>query len=323
MSDNNIGFVVIGRNEGERLVRALDALPPPTARIVYVDSGSSDGSVEMATARGVRVVRLDVTHAFTAGRARNEGFDALRTAYPDVEFVQFIDGDCELNSDWLAKAMTFLSAHPEVAAVCGRRRERFPEKSVYNRICDREWNTVVGEAEACGGDALMRAGVFAAQDGFNPAMMAGEEPELCHRIQAAGYKIWRIDAEMTIHDAAMFRFRQWWLRGVRSGYGYAQVYDQTRHSDAPLYGRNIRRAMIWAVAIPAAALALLIIKPVLTLVVLALYPLQVARIAKSTAGPDRWAYAALMTVTKFAEAQGIFRFWRRGKRQAASAIIYK
>lgn len=323
MNGGNIGFVVIGRNEGERLTRALDALPAPADRVVYVDSGSTDNSIEMANARGVRVVHLDITHAFTAGRARNEGFDALLAAYPDIEFVQFIDGDCELDSGWLATAVAFLLSHPEVAAVCGRRRERFPEKSVYNRICDREWNTAVGEAEACGGDALMRTAVFATQAGFNPAMMAGEEPELCHRIRAAGYKIWRIDAEMTVHDAAMFRFRQWWLRGVRSGYGYAQVFDQTRNSNAPLYGRNIQRAMIWAVLIPVTALAFLILKPILALIVLAIYPLQVARIARSTSGRDRWAYAALMTVTKFAEAQGIFRFWRRGKRQTANAIIYK
>jgi hypothetical protein len=42
----------------------------------------------------------------------------------------------------------------------GRRRERFPEASVYNRLCDLEWDTSIGEARSCGGDFLARAGAF-------------------------------------------------------------------------------------------------------------------------------------------------------------------
>lgn len=323
MTGANTGFVVIGRNEGQRLVRCLDALPEPATRIVYVDSGSTDGSIEMAQAKGVHVVRLDTARAFTAGRARNEGFEALHAAHPELDLVQFIDGDCEIEPTWLGQATAFLLENPDVAVVCGRRRERFPERSVYNRLCDLEWDTPVGEAEACGGDALMRARVFAAAGGFNPAIMAGEEPELCHRIRASGHKIWRIDAPMTIHDAAMFHFRQLWLRGVRSGYGYAHVHAQTRDSGNPLYGNNIRKALQWAVGVPLVALACLAVAPPLAALVLGLYPLQIARIALKHEGSDRWTYAALMSVTKFAEAQGIFRYWRGKSRQPSSSIVYK
>ena len=176
MTGTTVGFVVIGRNEGQRLVRCLDSLPLPARQIMYVDSGSTDGSLEMAEARGIGIVRLDTTRPFTAGRARNEGFGALRAAMPDVGFVQFIDGDCELDRGWIDTASTFLADHPEVAIVCGRRRERFPERSVYNRICDREWDRPVGETDQCGGDSLVRASAFADIGGFTDALIAGEMP---------------------------------------------------------------------------------------------------------------------------------------------------
>ena len=156
---------------------------------VYVDSSSTDRRVAEAERRGDHVFQLDLTRPFTAGRARNEGFAALKA----VEFVQFIDGDCELAPTWLERARSFLDERPDVAVVCGRRQERDPQASVYNQLCDLEWNTPIGEAEACGGDALMRAAPFAALGGFSDYLIAGEEPELCHRLRAEGWKIWRLD----------------------------------------------------------------------------------------------------------------------------------
>ncbi|MFP3526346.1 hypothetical protein SB912_28065, partial [Pantoea sp. SIMBA_072] len=90
----------------------------------------------------------------------------------------------------LATAQAFLDHHPEVAVVCGRRRERFPERSVYNLLCDLEWDTPIGEAKACGGDALMRADAFAGAGGFRADLIAGEEPELCVRLRGNGWKVW-------------------------------------------------------------------------------------------------------------------------------------
>src|SRR5579872_4333993 len=91
-----LGVVVIGRNEGERLRRCLGSLLDSTRSIVYVDSGSSDGSVAMSRSLGVEVVDLDMRTAFTAARARNEGFWHLVRVRPDLEYVFFVDGDCEV-----------------------------------------------------------------------------------------------------------------------------------------------------------------------------------------------------------------------------------
>ena len=156
--------------------------------IVYVDSGSTDGSVELARSLGVDVVKLDLSTSFTAARARNVGLAHLLEADAPIKFVQFVDGDCEVVEGWIERAKRELDAQPNVAVVCGRRRERFPDISIYNRLCDMEWDTPIGETKACGGDAMMRVESFQQVDGFNPLLIAGEEPELCVRLRQKGGK---------------------------------------------------------------------------------------------------------------------------------------
>jgi glycosyltransferase involved in cell wall biosynthesis len=146
----NIGVVAIGRNEGERLRACLESARRDCAQVVYVDSGSGDGSVELAKGMGAVVVELDLSRPFTAARARNEGFDRLMAMDSTIECVQFVDGDCEIVAGWIAAAAQEMARNGRVGVVCGRRRERFAEKSIYNRLCDLEWNTPVGEAMACG-----------------------------------------------------------------------------------------------------------------------------------------------------------------------------
>lgn len=217
-----IGVVAIGRNEGERLAACLRSALRDAPTVVYVDSGSTDGSVEMARSMGVHVVQLDLAIPFTAARSRNAGFEKLLQVDPQVELVQFVDGDCEIVAGWIPKAVAMIGLDPRAAVVCGRRRERYPDRSIYNRLCDMEWNTPIGPARSCGGDALMRVPAVRQVGGYAPAVIAGEEPEMCVRLRAAGWTIHRIDAEMTLHDAAMTRFGQWWKRNVRAGHAFAE-----------------------------------------------------------------------------------------------------
>ena len=123
---------------------------------------------------GAHVVNLDLSRPFTAARARNEGFAALKMLSPTIGYVQFIDGDCSLADEWIAKAHDFLENRAAIAVVCGRRRELYPKASVYNLICDIEWDTPVGEAASCGGDALMRVDAFEDVGGFRSNLIAGE-----------------------------------------------------------------------------------------------------------------------------------------------------
>lgn len=233
-----VDAVVIGRNEGARLVACLASLTGRVRRLVYVDSGSSDGSVQAARDAGAQVVALDMGAPFTAARARNAGLAVLADDPP--AFVQLVDGDCAVQPGWISAALAGFADHPAAVVICGRRRERFPEASLYNALADREWDTPIGPALACGGDALMRFDAVQAVGGYDPTLIAGEEPDLCLRLRAKGGEVWRIDAEMTLHDAAMTRFSQWWKRSVRAGHAFAE--GATRHGFAH-WGAETRRAL--------------------------------------------------------------------------------
>ncbi len=305
------GFVTIGRNEGERLIACLESLKASGGGpIVYVDSGSTDGSIEAARARGADVVALDLRTPFTAARARNAGLARLKAIAPALALVQFIDGDCALAPDWLAKAVAFLNAHPDVAVVCGRRRERFPEAGLYNRLCDREWDTPVGETLACGGDALMRISALEGVGGYRDDLIAGEEPELCVRLRAKGHRIRRLDAEMTLHDAAMTRFGQWWRRSERAGHAFAEVSYLHRRSPFGIWAAETRRALMWAGAGPAAVLLAVAVSPLMAALLL-LYPAQIGRLYARYVreGDDALPRAALTVIGKFAEAKGAVSFY--------------
>lgn len=305
-----IAAVIIGRNEGARLVACLASVAPQVERMVYVDSGSTDDSVAQARAAGAEVVELDLSTPFTAARARNAGFAALEARRaPDL--VQFIDGDCVLDPAWIGTASGHLDRDNRLAVVCGRRRERFPQASVFNRLCDHEWDTPVGPARACGGDALVRASAFRSVGGFNAALIAGEEPELCVRLRRNGWLVERLAAEMTLHDAAMTRFRQWWQRSRRAGHAFAE--GAALHGGPPErhFLQETVRAIFWGACLPVMVGAAMLAWPPAAML-LVVWPLQVVRLAlRSGARRKDWERAVFLVLGKFAEAQGVIEYWLR------------
>ncbi|MEP4037602.1 glycosyltransferase [Pseudophaeobacter sp.] len=317
LSPPAVSAVVIGRNEGARLLACLTSLHPQVHRLIYVDSGSSDGSAEAARAMGVEVVDLDMSLPFTAARARNVGLEQLAQ---EEGLVQLVDGDCEIDAKWIPQAAAFLQQHPEVAVVCGRRRERFPKASIYNSLCDAEWNTPIGEAKACGGDALMRLDALREVSGYRAGLIAGEEPEMCLRLRRKGWKVWRIDAEMTLHDAQMTRFAQWWKRSRRAGYAFAQ--GAALHGAPPErhWVSETRRALLWGGALPLAVfLSAVGITPWMLLGVM-IYPLQLLRLTSRMGLQPAW----FSLLGKFAECTGVVEFaWNRLRGKNRSILEYK
>ena len=313
-----VDAVVIGRNEGERLKKCLTSLQNHVRRLVYVDSGSTDGSVAAARALGAEVVELDLTRPFTAARARNAGLAALGTV-DDETLVQFVVGDCEVDADWLPQACAFLAAHEDVAVVCGRRREQHPEASVFNRLCDMEWDTPVGEALACGGDALMRLGAVRALGGYREGLIAGEEPELCLRLRQKGWRIWRLEAEMTRHDAQIMHLGQWWKRTRRAGHAFAE--GAAIHGAGPErhWVRETRRAVMWSALLPLTLIASILVSP-WAAAALAAYPLQCLRLARPMG--IEWAFFTVLG--KFPESIGVMEYhWNRFRGRSRSILEYK
>lgn len=304
-----VGMVVIGRNEGERLRRCLESVVGSVESLVYVDSGSTDGSVTLARHMGIEVVELDMAEPFSAARARNAGYAALVRVKPDTRYVQFVDGDCELVPGWLDVACDAMERRQELAIAAGRLREREPEASIYNRLGEIEWNFLgTGDVESVGGIFMIRREAFDGVGGFDPTVRAGEEPELCQRLRRLGWVISRLDADMAWHDLAMRRFGHWWKRQIRGGYG---GLDVAIRFDLPRFRRNNLRARFWTawplfVALTGAgigSLAGLLPGWIAALTVFCLWPVQMARIGLRTwrqGQPARIALAyAFFTMVSF------------------------
>jgi GT2 family glycosyltransferase len=318
--------VIIGRNEGERLRRCLESISGKAERAVYVDSGSTDGSVDLARSMGVEVVALDLSKPFTAARGRNAGFDRLLEIDPTIDLVQFVDGDCEVIEGWLEAGALAFEGRPDLAVVCGRRRERHPDASKYNLLCDIEWNTPVGEATACGGDSMMRVSAFREVGGFDPELIAGEEPELCLRLRRHGYAIERIDREMTLHDAAMTRFSQWWKRNVRSGYAYAEGAWSYGLDPERYRLRETARVLAWCVGLPLVMVGGALPSLGTSFFLSGAYAVSIARTwsrlrLRGFSEKEALYYAVFTAVGKLPELQGILRFVRGKIAGERSALI--
>lgn len=318
---NQIAVIAIGRNEGERLRACLESLRAQGLDVIYVDSGSTDSSVELAREMGAEVVELSADRPFTAARGRNAGFEALKQrGLP--EFVQLLDGDCALVEGWIDAGIAALQSDPGLGLVTGWRSEIHREASVYNALCDVEWRRPAGPIRACGGDMLLRAEAFEAVNGFREDVIAAEDDEFCLRLAAAGWRLERLPLEMSLHDAAMTRFSEWWRRSVRNGHGFAQLGDLHR----PHLARERLRVWIFGLALPLLALLLAFLWPIGLLGILALYLGSYLRSAQGlmrTGQPGREAahHALFLSLSKFPNLIGMATYYLRRARGAAMRII--
>jgi glycosyltransferase involved in cell wall biosynthesis len=325
---DNVGIVIIGRNEADRLRQSLPAMATCRA-IVYVDSGSTDGSADVARLHGARVVQLDRSTGFTAARARNAGFEDLRRVAPTVTYVQFLDGDCLLADGWLEQASSYLDANPSYAAVCGRRQEEHPTRNLFHRITDREWDTVSGEAAYFGGDVLIRTDALSQVGGYRGDLIAGEEPELSIRLRRARWRIQRLDCPMSVHDIRMDSLGQWWQRSVRAGYAFAE--GAALHGAGPErhWVKERRSIIAWGLMLPAIAIALawptyglsLLIAVTALLLLFLKAAIGLHRFGRRSLS-DSLLYAAHCVASKAPQAVGVFRYWV-GRRSKPKLIEYR
>lgn len=318
-----IAAIAIGRNEGERLRRCLSALRPHVARLVYVDSGSTDDSIGFARSIGAEVVEIDSSIPFTAARARNEGFAALGVGAEVPEYVQLVDGDCAVDPDWIGAAAAALDADSQLGVVTGWRTEVKPHANAYHAMAEVEWRQPAGEIVACGGDMMVRAAAFAAVGGFDPSIIASEDEEFVIRTRKAGFRAIRLPLVMTRHDIAMTRLREWWRRNLRSGNGLAEVGDL----QPPHFRPERRRAIVFGLILPLIIFAGLVTGSWwLWLPALFGYGVSMARvwlwlIGNGMAPTLAVRVAGLFTLAKLPQFIGMARFYFRGGRKGQVQII--
>ena len=245
-----VAVVIIGRNEGERLRACLESVltmnyPRELVEVIYVDSSSTDSSVDLARNMGVTTIVL--TGPTTAARGRNAGW-----THTEAPFILFLDGDTLLHPDFVRSAIAHINdpRHTEpIAGVYGNRRETRTADSIYNALFDLDWNAAPGYSLFFGGDALVRREALESVGGYNPLLIAGEEPDLCRRMRGLGNRILHVDEPMTLHDLAMFTFSQYWRRSVRTGYAYAEISGKYANTTDPLWQAesksNVVRGIFW------------------------------------------------------------------------------
>jgi glycosyltransferase involved in cell wall biosynthesis len=333
-SDNSavVGIVVIGRNEGNRLLLSLQSMQESNCPIVYVDSGSSDDSVSIATPLADIVHCLDKSKPFSAARARNEGFEKLTSAFKAIKFIQFVDGDCILSSGWLSAASNALIEVDNRAAVVGHLYESNPHLSIYNRLCSLEWKSPTGDLTnfgALGGISMVRVDVFRELNGFTENVIAGEDSEFGVRLSLAGYRVTKIDYDMATHDANMTTFRQWWTRSVRAGHAIGQraaINGNTKVKDCV---QERKSTLFWGVFLPLLALILLIPTHGLSLLVvliafifLGIKVYMYRRKMGENIG-DAMIYARFILLGKFANGLGLIKFYVNRLKSRYEIIEYK
>ena len=332
MSGALLSVVVIGRNEGDRLAACLESIRaarkmPEPVELIYVDSNSTDGSPERAALSGAKVIVLDPGR-LSAARARNAGWRAAT-----APFILFLDGDTILDPDFVQRALREFT-DPGVSVVWGHRREIRPEASVYNRLLDLDWIAPPGYSDFCGGDSLMRREILERTNGFNPDLIAGEEPDLCRRIRGMGGKILHIDAPMTGHDLALDHLSQYWRRAVRTGHAYAEISSRYRDTADPLWSResrgNFLRGSLYILAGIGTGVAAAVLRSPIPLIVLTLGG---CALALRTAFLSRWKNVSWNTLVLFGFhshlqhvpiLQGqILYYWGRWRGRRRVLIEYK
>jgi succinoglycan biosynthesis protein ExoA len=210
-----VDVLVSALNEEVYLARCLDSLlaqdyPRDLLRVVFIDGGSTDRTIEIARTAAAKDSRLTII----ADRGRLNLPEALNLglAVSDGDLVAKIDGHGYPEPDFVRRAASILAAEADdVAAVGGRpeqegetvwgdavataRASRFGTGgSVYAGASAREYVDTV----QCG---VYRRVALEAVGRFDATMVYGEDDELNWRLREAGYRI-LLDTSMRFHYVA-------------------------------------------------------------------------------------------------------------------------
>lgn len=200
-TDHTLSVVIPVYNGGPDFERCLDALTASEFheyQIVVVDDASTDGSFDVARARGVEVLGLVARRGPAA--ARNRG-----VAHARGSVILFLDADVVVRGDTLARVAAFFHARPGVAALFGSyddapaaRNFVSQYKNLLHHFVHRRSSS---EAETFwAGCGAVRREAFEAVGGFDERKYTRpsvEDIELGHRLRRAGFEI-VLDRELQV-----------------------------------------------------------------------------------------------------------------------------
>lgn len=218
--------VITGISCEPHLSRTLDSWRRTLARagvegeaVVILRAG--DPYSEAVRAPGARVIEVGPDGPLTPGGNRNRGCEGATT-----EWLCLLDGDIELEEGFLSRALVFLESRPEVAGFAGHLDERhWRGGRVVGGDHDLYRIGSGGEIRVLGAAWLCRRLAFDQVGGFDPALPAEEDFEICVRLRRAGWKLWTESEVMGWHDCAprpsVHELVRRWRSGLYAGQGLA------------------------------------------------------------------------------------------------------
>ena len=272
MNEHSLAVVMPAYNAAGLLPRTLRAALDAAAggTVLVVDPGSTDRTAAVAEELGATVVRLPVRAG--PARARNIG-----VAHVEADIVLFVDADCALAEDVVARVRGAFEAEPELVSLTGSYDSAPPDPGFFSQYMNlrhyythhRARRTPATFWAGCGAvrrDAFLAAGGFDERRFPRPQI---EDIELGYRLRAAGNT--RLDPSLQVTH--LKRWTLWstvYTDVVERGIPWAQLMLEQEEVPDDL---NLRLSQRVAAAL--APLALLAIPALLWSAVTARWPLVI------------------------------------------------
>jgi GT2 family glycosyltransferase/sugar lactone lactonase YvrE len=240
-----VSVVVCAYNAADTLednLRSLERLTYPNFEIILVNDGSRDRTGEIAHQHPrVRVIETP-----------NQGLSAARNvglAEATGEIVAYTDADTRVDPDWLTfliqpflKSDAVGSGGPNVVPAddppIAQCIARAPGGPTHVLLDDRIAEHVPGCNMAFRRDALLSIG------GFNPIYLrAGDDVDVCWRLQARGWKIGFASSALVWHHHRA-SVKAYWRQQV--GYGEGETWLMAHHPEKFLDGHMLWRGRIYS-----------------------------------------------------------------------------
>lgn len=224
-SDVKISIVIITRNEAKNIARGIESVlqviqGKTQIELLLVDSASTDATVEIASQYPIRIIRLksDWFHSVSAGR-----FIGMLNTHG--ELVLHMDGDMELDPQWLDRSVGYLTEHPDVGAVGGYwRNVNLVDGQIVSEEDEFRFDRIM-EVRYVGGAAVYRRSAIQKMGGFQPYLRGEEGVYMSMGIRFAGYKVVYLPYLMSRHFCIPRKSLAGGTRKFKLGFflGYGQV----------------------------------------------------------------------------------------------------
>lgn len=179
-----ISVVIVGRNSLNQLCRSYSSECNSLGfadEVIYVDSASTDGSVDYAISLGWRVFRMETSGILSAAAGRNVGANEARG-----EFILFLDSDMLFESTEPFQRIRDAMIEQLDDGTCGWTGDVidcYPTGRARRRR--QGWRNGQ-QVPFFGGFVLLRRSDLLRAGNWNPCVIANEEIELYARLQAIG-----------------------------------------------------------------------------------------------------------------------------------------